>query len=158
MRKALKSLMLTCLAFLLSVTALAQVTTSSMSGRITDNQGPVVGAAVVAVHQPTGSQFYAITDAKGYYRLNNITSGGPYVVTIQCMGYADAVFKDINVALSDNLVLDTSLAEESLTLEGVVVSAEGRTSNMRSDRAGAITSLAAKEIMIVESKPRSLKR
>ena len=156
MRKALKSLMLTCLAFLLSVTALAQVTTSSMSGRITDNQGPVVGAAVVAVHQPTGSQFYAITDAKGYYRLNNITSGGPYVVTIQCMGYADAVFKDINVALSDNLVLDTSLAEESLTLEGVVVSAEGRTSNMRSDRAGAITSLAAKEIMEVPTISRSM--
>ena len=156
MRNAMKSLMLTCIAMLASIVAFAQVTTSSMSGRITDEAGPVVGATVVAVHQPTGSQFYAITDAKGYYRLNNITAGGPYTVTVACMGYADAVFKDITVALSDNLVLDTTLAEETLTLEGVVVSAEGRTSNMRSDRAGAITSLSSKEIMTLPTVSRSM--
>ena len=52
-----------------------------MSGRITDESGPVVGATVVAVHEPTGSQFYSVTDAKGYYRLNSITAGGPYTVT-----------------------------------------------------------------------------
>lgn len=156
MRNAFKSLTLTCMAMLVGVVAFAQVTTSSMSGRVTDKVGPVVGATVLAVHQPTGSQFYAITDAKGYYRLNGITAGGPYTVTVACMGYSDNVFTDISVALSDNLVLDTVLAEEALTLEGVVVSAEGRTSNMRSDRAGAITSLAAKEIMAVPTVSRSM--
>ena len=156
MRNAFKSLLLTCITMLVGVVAFAQVTTSSMSGRVTDEAGPVVGATVLAVHQLTGSQFYAITDAKGYYRLNNITAGGPYTVTVACMGYADAVFKDITVALSDNLVLDTVLAEETLTLQGVVVSAEGRTSNMRSDRAGAITSLASKEIMAVPTISRSM--
>ena len=156
MRNASKSLLLTCIAMLVSVVAFAQVTTSSMSGRVTDEAGPVVGATVVAVHQPTGSQFYAVTDAKGYYRLNSITSGGPYTVTVACMGYADEVFKDITVALSDNLVLDTQLAEETLTLEGVVVSAEGRTSNMRSDRAGAITSISSKEIASLPTINRSM--
>ncbi|MBP3203184.1 MAG: TonB-dependent receptor [Bacteroidales bacterium] len=156
MRNAFKSLSLSLMALFAGVLAYAQVTTSSMSGRITDEAGPVVGAAVVAVHQPTGSQFYSITDAKGYYRLNNITAGGPYTVTVSCMGYADAVFTDISVALSDNLVLDTVLAEETLTLEGVVVSAEGRTSNMRSDRAGAITSLGARQIMEVPTISRSM--
>ncbi len=156
MRNAFKSLSLTLMALFTGVMAFAQVTTSSMSGRITDETGPVVGAAVVAVHQPTGSQFYSITDAKGYYRLSNITAGGPYTVTVSCMGYADAVFTDVSVALSDNLVLDTVLAEETLTLEGVVVSAEGRTSNMRSDRSGAITSLAAKEILEVPTITRSM--
>jgi hypothetical protein len=156
MKNAIKSLMLTCVSMLVSVIAFAQVTTSSISGRISDANGPVVGATVLAVHEPTGSQFYSVTDAKGYYRLNSITAGGPYTVTVACMGYADAVFKDITVALSDNLVLDTTLAEESLTLEGVVLTAEGRTSNMRSDRAGAITSLAAKEIMAVPSINRSM--
>ena len=73
MKNAFKSLMLTCMTMLVSVIAFAQVTTSSMSGRITDEAGPVVGATVVAVHQPTGSQFDAVTDAKGYYRLNGIT-------------------------------------------------------------------------------------
>ena len=156
MRNAFKSLTLSLLALLAGVALFAQVTTSSMSGRITDETGPVVGAAVVAVHQPTGSQFYSITDAKGLYRLNNITAGGPYTVTVSCMGYADAVFSGISLALSDNLVLDAVLAEETFTLEGVVVSAEGRTSNMRSDRAGAITSLAAKEILEVPTVSRSM--
>ena len=156
MRNAFRSLLLTCLSLLVSAFAFAQVTTSSMSGRVTDEIGPVVGATVVAVHQPTGSQFYAVTDAKGYYRLNGITAGGPYTVTVACMGYADNVFTDITVDLSDNLVLDTTLAEESLTLEGVVVSAEGRTSNMRSDRAGAITSLSSKEIAALPSISRSM--
>ena len=108
MKNASKSLMLTCLSLLVGVIAFAQVTTSSMSGRVTDEVGPVVGATVLAVHQPTGSQFYAVTDAKGYYRLNGITAGGPYTVTVACMGYADTVFKGINVALSDNLILDAT--------------------------------------------------
>ena len=60
MKNVFKSLMLTCIALLVSVIAFAQVTTSSMSGRITDESGPVVGATVVAVHQPTRSQFDAV--------------------------------------------------------------------------------------------------
>ena len=156
MRNALKNLLLAVAALLAGVAAFAQVTTSSMSGRITDPSGPVPGATVVAVHQPTGAQFYAVTDASGYYRLNNIAAGGPYKVTVACMGYADAVYEGVSVALSDNLVLDTVLAEESFTLEGVVVSAEGRTSNMRSDRAGAITSLSSKEILDVPTVSRSM--
>ena len=76
MRNAFKSLLLTCITMLVGIVAFAQVTTSSMSGRVSDQTGPVVGATVLAVHQPTGSQFYAITDARGYYRLNSITSGG----------------------------------------------------------------------------------
>ncbi len=156
MRNAFRSLLFVIGALFAAVVANAQVTTSSMSGRIVDAQGPVPGAAVLAVHQPTGSQFYAITDSKGYYRINNITSGGPYKVTVSCLGYTDAVFTDISVALSDNLALNATLQEESLTLEGVVVSAESSTSNMRSDRAGAITALAAKQIMEVPSINRSM--
>ena len=156
MKNALKRLVLAGALSLVSVLAFAQVTTSSIGGRITDAQGPVPGAIVTAVHQPTGSQFYAVTDTKGYYRLNNITSGGPYKITVSCMGYADEVFTGVNVALSDNLVIDATIAEESLTLEGTVVVAEGRTSNMRSDRAGAITALAAKEIMEVPTISRSM--
>ena len=156
MKNAFKSLLLAGIGLLAGIAAFAQVTSSSMSGRVSDEAGPVPGATVVAVHQPTGSQFYAITDAKGYYRLNNITSGGPYTVTVACMGYADAVYEGISVALSDNLILDTVLAEETLTLEGVVVSAEGRTSNMRTDRAGAITALGSKEIQALPTVNRSM--
>ena len=156
MRKTFKALLLSLAAMLLVVSAHAQVTTASLSGKVTDSTGPVAGAAVVAVHQPTGSQYYAVTDAGGRYHINNIMAGGPYVVTVSCLGYTDAVFKDISVALSDNFVVNADLQEESLNLEAVVVSAESSTSNMRSDRAGALTSLDARQMMKVPTVTRSM--
>ena len=156
MKKSFKALLLSLAAMLFVVSAFAQVTTASMSGKVADSAGPVAGAAVVAVHQPTGSQYYAVTDAGGRYHINNIMAGGPYVVTVSCLGYTDAVFKDISVALSDNFVINADLQEESLNLEAVVVSAESSTSNMRSDRAGALTSLDAKQMMKVPTVTRSM--
>ena len=156
MKKSFKALLLSIAAIFLVVTAHAQVTTASMSGKVTDAAGPVVGAAVVAVHQPTGSQYYAVTDAGGRYYVNNIMAGGPYVVTVSCLGYTEAVFKDVNVALSDNFVINAELKEESLNLEAVVVSAESTTSNMRSDRAGALTAFDSKQMMKVPTVTRSM--
>ena len=156
MKKLLTYLLPILSAVLVSFAASAQVTTSSMSGKVTDASGVLPGAAVVAVHQPTGSQFYSVTDSKGYYRLNNIMAGGPYVVTYSCMGYTTQSITDINVALSDNFVLDVQMDEESLQLEAVTVSAESRTSNMRSDRAGALTALNSQEIMKLPTVSRSM--
>ncbi len=156
MKKAIKLLVVSLASLFLAAPVFAQVTTSSMSGKITDDLGPVVGAAVVAVHQPTGSEFYAITDPNGRYVINSITAGGPYKVTVSCLGYHDFVFTGIEVALSDNAVLNAKLVEESMTLEGVVVTADGRTSNMSTDRSGALTSLSSKQIMSVPTVSRSM--
>ena len=156
MKKAIKLLVVSLASLFLAAPVFAQVTTSSMSGKITDDLGPVVGAAVVAVHQPTGSEFYAITDPNGRYVINSITAGGPYKVTVSCLGYHDFVFTGIEVALSDNAVLNAKLVEESMTLEGVVVTADGRTSNMSTDRSGALTALSSKQIMSVPTVSRSM--
>ena len=156
MKKLLTYLLPILSAMLMVVTASAQVTTSSMSGKVTDANGVLPGATVVAVHQPTGSQYYAVTDSKGFYHLNNIMAGGPYVVTISCMGYSDDVITDINLALSDNLVVNAELKEESLELQAVTVSAESNRSSMRSDRAGALTSLNSQEMMKVPTVSRSM--
>lgn len=134
-----------CLAvvLLLSATAMtAQVTTSSMSGKVADQSGePVVGATVVATHTPSGTQYYAVADDKGLFRILNIRPGGPYTVSVQMLGYVTLEQSGISVALSDNYVLNATLAEESMTLDAAVVTVEGANSNMRSDRAGAMTNL-----------------
>ena len=80
MKKSLLTLSL--MAF--SVLALAQgVTTSAMNGKITDEDGnPLPGATVVAVHQPTGSEFGNVSDADGFFRIVNMNVGGPYTITV----------------------------------------------------------------------------
>ena len=157
MKQLFKSLSLSFLATLFAVSAFAQVTTSSLGGRVADGKGePLPGATVLAVHQPTGAQFYAISDAKGYYKLNNVTAGGPYKVTFSCLGFTEQVYTGVTLALSDNAIINVNLDEESLSLEGVTISAEGRTSNMRTDRAGSVTALNATEIMSVPTIDRSL--
>ncbi len=156
MKQAIKSVLLAISLLVAGVVSHAQVTTSSMSGKVTDKQGPLAGATVVAVHQPTGSQFYSVTDTKGLYRIPNMTAGGPYTVTVSCLGYADKVYTGVNLALSDNMLLNANLSEESMQLDAVTVSAESGSSNMRSDRAGAMTSLSSKQIMSLPSISRSM--
>lgn len=150
--KALVSLF----ALLLAMDMSAQVTTASMSGRVTDGSDPLPGAAVVARLSTTGAKYYTTTDASGYYSLNNIAPGGPYEVEVTFIGMQRMLFTDIYVALSDNYVLNVKMENESLTLDAVTVSAEGKNSNMRSDRAGAITALGEREIVSVPTVSRSL--
>lgn len=42
-------------------TAMAQITTSSVSGKITANGEDVIGATIKAVHQPSGTVYRAVT-------------------------------------------------------------------------------------------------
>ena len=110
----LKKVLTVFLSACIAVSAFAQITTSSMSGKVTDASGPIAGVAVVASHQPTGSTFYALTDAAGRFYLNNITSGGPYKVTLSCLGYTDVIYEGITVSLSDNFVINAEMKEEYL--------------------------------------------
>lgn len=56
MRKRLHSLfLLTLLSFLCTLSVVAQVTTASMSGEVSSNNEPVIGATIVALHEPSGT-------------------------------------------------------------------------------------------------------
>ena len=70
------------IALLLACSASAQVTTASIGGRIVDEGGPIEGVTVVAIHQPSNTQYYATTDARGWYQLLDVLPGGPYTIRI----------------------------------------------------------------------------
>ena len=147
MNNSTRKIALMLMSLFAAISAFAQVTTSSISGKVTDENGAdLAGATVIAVHVPSGTQYWTIADAKGTYRLLNILPGGPYIVRVEMLGFRTTEITDINVSLADNFVVNASLQEESMDLDELVVVAESATSNMRSDRAGAVTSLNTRQI------------
>ncbi len=157
MTKTIKKIFLTVVSMFVALGAFAQVTTSTMSGKITETNGnPAVGAAVIATHLPTGAKYHAVADNNGNYRIFNMRPGGPYNVTVQLLGYQTVETQGITIALADNYVLNTSLKEEAIGLNAIVVSAVGSKSNMKSDRAGAITSIDMKTMENLPTITRSM--
>ena len=151
MRSFLSAVML-----VIAATVNAQVTTSSMSGKLVDtNNEVIIGATVQAIHEPSGTHYGAITNFDGRYSIQGMRAGGPYKVEISYIGYQTLIFKDINLQLGDNYVLDAQLKESSELLDEVVVTAF-KSSNMKSDRAGAVTNIGSERMSLVPTVSRSL--
>lgn len=124
---------------LVGASALAQVTTSSMSGRVVDADGPVIGATVVAVHNPSGTRYGAATNIDGRFNLNAMRVGGPYTVTVTYIGYADHVTEGITLRLGQPFVLDVNLQEEATTLGEVTIT--GTRTKLNIEKTGASTNI-----------------
>ena len=156
MKQVFKTALLAAISLFAGIAAYAQVTTASIAGRITDKDGGIVGAPVVAVYQPTGATYYALTDAKGNYRINGITPGGPYIVSIDVLGYRPVVNEGVYAPLGEVLTINNELEEESINLDAAVFVADGSDSNMNINRSGAGTSVSRKTIGALPSVSRSM--
>ena len=105
------------LSFLNSSTA--QVTSSSVSGLVKDAKESLMGASVVAIHQPTGTKYGVVTDLDGRYSLENMLPGGPYKLTVTFVGYRTEEKGDLTLTLGANTVFNFTLLEASLSLDVV---------------------------------------
>jgi len=135
----------------------AQVTTSSLSGTVKDSKGEALeGASVKATHVPSGSVYFNYVQKGGNYSIQGMRPGGPYAVEFSFIGYENLQITDVELILGDNTVFDAVLNEGTISLEGALVTADAQRSNMRSDRAGAITTFGIKEINNTPTVTRSL--
>nr|WP_301958100.1 TonB-dependent receptor [uncultured Alistipes sp.] len=152
----MKKLFLLMLSVFVTAAASAQVTTSGMNGTVTDEQGlPLVGATVIAVHTPSGTQYGAVTNKDGRYNLQGLRAGGPYTVTFSYVGYQSVEFPGLDLPLGETVARNAYL-KDSQTLEAVVVTADGRNSSMNINRAGAVTSVSSEQIELMPTVSRSM--
>ena len=124
MRQTIKCFLTALAAVLLGVTSFAQVTTSSLNGRVTDeNQQPLAGAAIIAVHTPSGTQYATVANEQGRFNINGMRAGGPYTVEISFLGMGTIQYNDVALALGEPYSIDASMKSTN-ELEEVVLIAE----------------------------------
>ena len=121
------------------------VTTASISGRITDSQGEgLPGASVLALHNPSGTEYGTSTRPDGRFNLPNLRIGGPYTITISFVGYQEQKEENVMLALGQNLSITKVLAEQTTQLAEVIVAGEGDVFNK--SRTGASSTFTNDQI------------
>ena len=156
MKKSFKALLLSLAAMFFVVSAYAQVTTASLGGRVTDAEGGAIpGATIVAVHTPSGSQYYAMTNNEGRYSITGMRTGGPYTVEVSCLGYHKVNFTDVTLQLAEVFALDAALKDDAeLLSEAIVITTAS--SKFPTEKTGAATNISNREMMSMPTVNRSI--
>jgi len=145
------------LLLMLSSAVMAQITTSSMAGKVTfddANGEEVIGATIVAVHEPSGTRYTAVTNVSGRFSIQGMRTGGPYEVTVSYIGYQPRVVKGVTLQLAETYNLSVSITEDATELAEVVVS--GRASKFAAEKTGASTNITSAQITNMPTVSRSI--
>lgn len=146
---------LSTIMVIVAMTAKAQVTTSSLSGKVTDpDKEAIIGATVQAIHEPSGTRYGAITNIDGRYTIQGMRAGGPYSVEVSYIGYQTMMFKDVTLQLGEVYNLNVQMKESSELLEEVVVTAQK--TKFASEKTGATTNISNTQITSMPSVSRSI--
>ncbi|MDR2804038.1 MAG: carboxypeptidase regulatory-like domain-containing protein [Dysgonamonadaceae bacterium] len=147
-------LFLLLMSFTVSVLTYAQVTTSSVSGRVTDGKETLIGATVKAVHEPSGTTYGAVTNSEGRYTIQGMRTGGPYRVEVLYLGFADYVQSNVYLQLGQTYVLDAQLSETAQSLDEIVVT--GLATKFTTEKTGASTNVNNEQIRLLPTINRSI--
>src|SRR6185369_8131392 len=109
-------------AICVSALALAQTTSSRISGNITDPQGAAVPSASITILNPvTGQSFTTVTNAAGEYVVPSVPAA-TYQITVTAPGFRTTVLNDIKVDTAVPATVNAKLEVGTLS-ETIQVSA-----------------------------------
>ena len=140
----------------LSTTVMAQVTTSSMSGKVVlqGTNEEIIGATVQAVHEPSGTRYATVTNSNGRFNIQGMRVGGPYTVTVSYVGHQTKTFKGIKLQLGEIYNLEVWLSEDAQQLGEVIISAQA--SKFAAEKTGATTNISQHQIESMPTVSRSI--
>jgi hypothetical protein len=141
-----------------SVPAIAQDTSSSISGRVLDANGqPVAGATVQIVHEPSGTTKITTTDAAGRPSAQGLRVGGPLDVAASKAGLTQGEQNKVYLQLSQSTAVNLTMgAVEAKNLEGVTVSASALAQTFTPDNKGLSTNVSQRELLAAPTPGRSI--
>jgi hypothetical protein len=141
--------------FFVALSSSAQVTTSALSGVVTDeNQQAMIGATITALHTPSGTKYNAVTNMDGRYTIQGMRPGGPYTVSVSYIGYEPRSVEGVTLQLAETSNLDFDLSVDANALGEVVVTAAA--TKFRAEKTGAATNINSTQITNLPTVSRSL--
>ncbi len=145
----MRKFLLLTIALMTSIATFAQVTTSGLNGKVVDQSGePLIGATVIAVHTPSGTEYGVATNLRGRYNIQGMRPGGPYTVTISYIGYQGIEVNNITLKLGDSYSLNADL-DAGVNIDDVVVISTGA-DRFNDGKTGAASNFSS---AIIESTP-----
>ena len=124
-RAACSALSAIALLTLMAPKSMAQATTGSIGGVVTDSSGAVIsGADVTAIELATGIQTRVISNGDGVFSLPRLKPGA-YTVSVAKQGFKKQEFQNVTLSIAQALTLDAVLTAGELS-ETVTVTAAGQ--------------------------------
>jgi hypothetical protein len=88
---------------------------STITGRITDTSGAVVGGAAIAVtNTDTNFTYSTVTNAEGIFRVPSLQPG-PYRVSVEAAGFKSLMRENLDLRAGFTLPMDAILEVGALT-------------------------------------------
>lgn len=82
--------------------ASAQITSSTINGKVTDGDLPIANAKVTLIYLPTNSVYETETDKKGRFSLDNLEVGGPFKIEVKANSIENYSRSGFQLLLGDN--------------------------------------------------------
>lgn len=151
----LKRIVLLSFAIAATFILRAQVTTSSITGTVTDGKNEaIVGATITAVHTPSGTTYSTASKNGGVFNLPGLRAGGPYTVTITSVGFRQQVLDGINLTLGDAYNINADMVSETVDLSTIVLTSTKKRS--AKDISGASTNIGQIQLSTLPTISRSI--
>jgi hypothetical protein len=115
---------------------------ASVRGTVESAGGPVAGANVTIVHEPSGTTATSTTDSQGNFAASGLRIGGPFTVTVEADGFESAQVTDLSLSAGQSYRLPVVLqAQQEIVVTASALRGATETStgpitalNVRNDR------------------------
>src|SRR5688572_5786510 len=126
------------------------VTTGALNGIVTnEQQQPIQGATVIAIHLPSGTNYETVTRSDGRFSIPGMRVGGPYSVTVTYSGTGGTAFEpqtqeDVTVTLG--IGIDLTFRVRAIAVQETVTVSATVDPVFSSSRTGAATAVSRVDI------------
>ena len=139
------------LLLLVSVTALAQTTKTSLSGKVVTETGELLtGASIVLTQLTTGTVYGCVTNESGRYFMPDLNPGGPYLLELQSVSNEPYRYKGLYIRLDEPMIFNITVRNKIIALPELMVTSLHK-QQMIPEKRGPMLHIAKQDIDFLPS-------